>query len=260
MPIAECDGQSASHWEDVLSIVTRAADEAGFEGRLVSSTFESNLIHKEILQNIYDDDLIICDVSGRNPNVFFELGVRMATQKPTLIIKDKDTICPFDIGPNRYIEYPRDLRHPVMEVFKADLISAIEKTATHSKEMSFIGQLGPFQVPDVETTKQPALEMILDRMTSLEQSVINAPVSRGRSARVDRNRREIIRFRRMDDERADICIQGYSLTQVENTIDELKKRRINRSMDFSITERSPNHSHVKVTGERANSLKTLWRK
>ena len=79
IPISECDGRPAAHWADVLNIIEAAATEAEFQARLVSETFESNLIHKEILQNIYQDDVIVCDVSGRNPNVFFELGIRMAT-------------------------------------------------------------------------------------------------------------------------------------------------------------------------------------
>ncbi|UWQ03702.1 hypothetical protein [Aliiroseovarius crassostreae] len=175
MPISECDGLGASHWGDVRKIVESVASEAGFETRLVSDTFESNLIHKEILQNIYNDDLIICDVSGRNPNVFFELGIRMATQQPTIIIKDEVTSYPFDTGPNRYIQYPRDMRHPVMEKFKKDLSASIDKTSKQSKENSFIGQLGPFHIPDVESASVPAAELILERLEKIERQMVNTP-------------------------------------------------------------------------------------
>ncbi|MDE9450546.1 hypothetical protein J3R80_08715 [Aliiroseovarius sp. Z3] len=176
MPISECDGLGASHWGDVRKIVEGVASEAGFETRLVSDTFESNLIHKEILQNIYNDDLIICDVSGRNPNVFFELGIRMATQKPTVIIKDEVTSYPFDTGPNRYIQYPRDMRHPVIEKFKKDLSASIEKTSKQSKENSFIGQLGPFHIPDVESASVPAAELILERLEKIERQMVNTSI------------------------------------------------------------------------------------
>ncbi len=49
MPISQCDGLGPQHWLDVKSIVEAAAVQVGFEARLVSDTFESNLIHKEIL-------------------------------------------------------------------------------------------------------------------------------------------------------------------------------------------------------------------
>lgn len=179
MPISECDGMPASHWIDVLEIISSAATEAGFDARLVSDTFESNLIHKEILQNIYQDEMIIVDVSGRNPNVFFELGIRMATQKPTVIVKDDQTAYPFDTGPNRYIGYPRDLRHPSMEKFKSDLSEAIRKTETQIPEASFIGQLGPFQIPDVESTELPASEIILDRLNRIEKQLVSTEDRKG---------------------------------------------------------------------------------
>jgi hypothetical protein len=74
MPISECDGCGPSHWQDVLSIVISSATEAGFSARLVSDTMESNLIHTEVLANIFNDDIVIVDVSGRNPNVFLNLA------------------------------------------------------------------------------------------------------------------------------------------------------------------------------------------
>ena len=85
MPISLCDGLLPSHWTEVRAIIETTANAAGYQTRLVSDTYESNLIHREILQNIYNDVIIICDVSGRNPNVFFELGIRMATQRLYLI-------------------------------------------------------------------------------------------------------------------------------------------------------------------------------
>lgn len=171
MPISNCDGLDHSHWSDVLSIIRAAAIDAGFEARLVSDTFESNLIHKEILSNVYNDEIIVCDVSGRNPNVFFELGIRMATQKPTVIIKDDRTVYPFDTSPNRYIEYPRDLRHPGMEKFKKELASAIGKTIAQEPEASFIGQLGPFQIPKIDSKEAPISDVILQRLSSIERKL-----------------------------------------------------------------------------------------
>jgi len=40
--------------------------------------------------------MIVCDISGRNPNVMFELGLRLAFDKPAIIIKDEITPYSFD--------------------------------------------------------------------------------------------------------------------------------------------------------------------
>ncbi|NOE28277.1 hypothetical protein [Ruegeria sp. HKCCD6157] len=256
MPISECDGRPSSHWADVLDILESAANEAGFSARLVSDTFESNLIHKEILQNIYNDRVIICDVSGRNPNVFFELGIRMATQLPTVIIKDDKTAYPFDTAPNRYIEYPRDLRHPAMEKFKAELTKTLKNTAKHGKDKSFIGQLGPFHIPDVESTKLPASEIILERLDRLERSISNSASDRDaeRNQFLYRNQQEKITFSKLGDDSALACVRGIGVTQVENGIrDFVDGIQYGDEFEFEIEEKSPLHVHIRLNGRRANS-------
>jgi len=42
----------------------------------------SDIIHARIIENIEKTDLILCDMSTLNPNVFFELGIRTAVDKP----------------------------------------------------------------------------------------------------------------------------------------------------------------------------------
>ncbi len=238
MPISECDGRKASHWSDVRHIVELAAKEAGFNARLVSDTFESNLIHKEILQNIYQDDIIICDVSGRNPNVFFELGIRMATQKPTVIIKDNVTAYPFDTGPNRYIEYPSDLRHPGMEQFKAELIKALQKTINHGEEQSFIGQLGPFSVPDVKSTTLPEGEIILKRLDKIERNLSYMPMNKWpRLKDIARTEADMgegsFIFEHVGPEIVTVRLRGFSRLQVETGLEDL--RRSHELGDLKIT-------------------------
>lgn len=59
----------------------------------------SELIHSEIIENIESTDLVLCDMSILNPNVFFELGIRTSLNKPVCIIKDDVTNnIPFDIA------------------------------------------------------------------------------------------------------------------------------------------------------------------
>lgn len=224
MPISECEGYPSSHWGDVKAILEMASVDADLDPRLVSDTLESNLIHKEILQNIYNDDIVICDVSSRNPNVFFELGIRMATQLPTVIVKDDKTPYPFDTGPNRYIEYPSDLRHPAMEKFKSEVTNALKKTIDHSKENSFIGQLGPFQIPDVESASIPASEIILSKIEGLERTVsrMNSmpSLSLATARKIAPSTVEVLG---PTSDGAVFEVSGYSDTQIINGLSDLKK-------------------------------------
>ena len=59
----------------------------------------SDLIQGEIIKNLESADMVLCDISILNPNVFFELGVRTAVNKPVSLVKDDKTPrIPFDTG------------------------------------------------------------------------------------------------------------------------------------------------------------------
>lgn len=57
----------------------------------------ADLIQAEIIKNIETACIILCDISSLNPNVFFELGIRTALNKPVCYVKDNMTpSIPFD--------------------------------------------------------------------------------------------------------------------------------------------------------------------
>jgi hypothetical protein len=57
----------------------------------------SDLIHHTIMKNLIEADLIIADLTDHNPNVAFELGVRIALGKPVAIIRAKGMGPFFDV-------------------------------------------------------------------------------------------------------------------------------------------------------------------
>lgn len=85
------------HFNHVLDYLFKPAVEAsGFEAVSPISS-GSALIHAEIIKNIEECELMLCDVSALNPNVFFELGVRTSLDKPVAIVRDSLTMkLPFD--------------------------------------------------------------------------------------------------------------------------------------------------------------------
>jgi hypothetical protein len=134
MPISLIDGCDESHWADVQDILTEAIEAAGFDANLVSNADDVGIIHKRIIQNLYENPVVVCDVSGKNPNVMFELGLRLAFDKPTIIVKDDKTAYSFDTSAIEHIEYPRDLRFSRIVEFKQKLAEKIK--STHQKASS----------------------------------------------------------------------------------------------------------------------------
>ena len=63
-------------------------------------------ITKNILMNLANADICIADITGRNPNVFFELGIRYCLrEKMTILLKQENTQIPFDIRGYKCITY-----------------------------------------------------------------------------------------------------------------------------------------------------------
>src|SRR5882724_5052924 len=131
MPISTIDGLSESHWTEVLAVHSAAIEQAGFSPNLVSNADDIGIIQKRIIQNLYENPVVVCDVSGKNPNVMFELGLRLAFDKPTIIVKDDKTSYSFDTSPIEHLEYPRDLRFGKIVEFKEKLAEKIR--ATHER-------------------------------------------------------------------------------------------------------------------------------
>ncbi len=136
MPISPHPEYPHDHWKDVLNIIVESIESTQFKPNLVSDDEAIGLIHERIVTNIYNNEMIVCDVSSRNPNVMFELGMRLAFDKPVIIIKDEKTTYSFDTGVIEHISYPSSLRFGDIVNFKNELSKRIEATYKKATETS----------------------------------------------------------------------------------------------------------------------------
>lgn len=179
MPISAIDDIEESHWLDVRIIIEDAISKAGFKPRLVSDSDQSRFIHNTIITNLYNDEIVVCDVSAKNPNVMFELGLRLAFNKPVVIIIDDATKFNFDIGILSHLPYRRDLRHRDIEKFKDDLTKLIINTHDGSLKKDYRPFLSHFgEVKSGELGKGiSANEYMLRQIDILSRKLDNFIVS-----------------------------------------------------------------------------------
>ena len=175
MPISPIDGCGPEHWLEILSILKEVSIEAGFEPNLVSDADDIGIIQKRIIQNVYNNDIIICDVSCKNPNVMFELGMRLAFDKATVIIKDDKTDYSFDTGVIEHIGYPRDLRfHKILEFkdnLKKKLISTFEKAKSDPNYSTFLKSFGEYKIAHLQEKEVSSDNYILNSLEELRYEV-----------------------------------------------------------------------------------------
>src|SRR5690606_32409210 len=105
-----------------------------------------------------------------------ELGIRLAFDKPTIIIKDDKTQYSFDTSPIEHLEYPRDLRFSKIVEFKdrlADKITQTHKKATTDENFStFLKHFGSFKVAKIETEVVSKEDYILEEIKNLREVVM----------------------------------------------------------------------------------------
>ena len=115
----------------------------GLAGGTTEVIDESGGIREDMFGLILEADLVVCDISMSNPNVYYELGVRHALRKHgTVLIKAKATeaapgkakgtadATPFDILTERYLSYdstdPAATRARLVDVIRATLATERE--------------------------------------------------------------------------------------------------------------------------------------
>jgi len=176
MPISAIDGCNEEHWIDIKEIIDAAVTNAGFSPNLVSYAHDVGIIHKTIIQNLYENPIVVCDVSGKNPNVMFELGLRLAFDKPTIIIKDDKTSYSFDTSPIEHLEYPRDLRFTKIIAFKENLKEKIKATYAKSQNDSeyttFLKHFGRFTVAKLDTKEVSKEDYIIAELQELKRAIL----------------------------------------------------------------------------------------
>jgi len=107
----------------------------------------------------------------------FELGMRLAFNKPVVIIKDDKTDYSFDTSNIQHENYRKDLRHNTVEKFIIDLSKKIKKTYEASLKtdyQSFLSYFGKFEVAKIENKpigESEAIEKLLNKFSTLDSKI-----------------------------------------------------------------------------------------
>jgi len=105
------------------NVIQQAIINTGLSSSRADEIYSTGSIIDDVHKAILASTLCIADVTGRNPNVSYELGMAHAYHKPVLIITQKISDVPFDYRHLRMIKYD-----PMKSGWENDLQSVMENT------------------------------------------------------------------------------------------------------------------------------------
>ena len=99
MPFSDPEGYEQGHFKKVYEQIFKPAiQDAGFEPFRMDDSNKSTLIHADMFDHLIHDAIALCDLSAKNPNVLYELGIRHAFDLPVVLVQEEGQSKIFD-GP-----------------------------------------------------------------------------------------------------------------------------------------------------------------
>ncbi|WP_313069006.1 hypothetical protein [Atlantibacter hermannii] len=188
MPIADHPDYPAGHFQRVYDyLIKPACDIAGLEPYRADDNKASDMIMLDILQKLVECDMAICDISSRNANVFFELGLRQAFNKKTILITDGLQSAPFDISGLRHSLYSHSLRVDTVAKEVPAIASMLNETEKlpENKVNSIVNllQIKPAKIDSVDLNKEDSViyGMLLNLQKQISELNKNQKKSSGLS-------------------------------------------------------------------------------
>ena len=89
----------------VYESIQRAADNVGLRCRRADDIWENVAIIQDVVALIDRSRIVVCDCTGRNPNVFYEVGIAHTLGREVILITQNEHDIPFDLRHLRYIHY-----------------------------------------------------------------------------------------------------------------------------------------------------------
>ncbi len=91
-----------SNWI-LRNLVRPVCDQCGYSVVRADEIRESGLITREVVRRLMTEDLVIADITGWNPNVLYELGIRHATGLHAIPLLEESESLPFNLRDLRTI-------------------------------------------------------------------------------------------------------------------------------------------------------------
>lgn len=178
-PIGKDGSDIRKNADEVMEyIVNPICEKYGYSVVRADKMSNSGLITKAIIEQIISADLVIADLTGNNPNVFYELAIRHSYRKPTIQIIKGEMDIPFDVANMRTISYETTLSgaDTAKKDIESMLISIEDGDIVHNpvSEVSTllnISENSTQENAEILSTLLLEVQQIPDNLKSLESNI-----------------------------------------------------------------------------------------
>lgn len=160
-------------WADFVRehIVECVVMDCGYQVPARADDPYKEMIMPDIIEQMFEAELVIADLTNYNPNVFYELGIRHCAEKPAIHLIKIGQSPPFDLGGNKAIFIDRD--HEKVIAAKSEIKKRIKAIEDNPKQ--FFSQVQQhIQYKELELfkkSKRGEEKVFIDALTTLVQSI-----------------------------------------------------------------------------------------
>lgn len=165
-----------------LRVFKPAIEDAGMEPHRADDLFRPGSITNDIWAYTRRAKIVLADLTERNPNVFYELGLGHAIGKPAILVVDDIDSVPFDLRNLRVIEY--DKNDPAWgEKLREGITKAIRETIAAP-----LTSVLPTFIEVKPDTKKPELAVREKELLEVRQQVemLGREIKLGRVREIER--------------------------------------------------------------------------
>jgi hypothetical protein len=93
------------HFDKVYATLKNVAEAIKLRCRRADDIWENPAVIQDVVSLIDRSRIVIADCTGRNPNVFYEIGIAHALGREVILITQNEEDIPFDLRHLRYVKY-----------------------------------------------------------------------------------------------------------------------------------------------------------
>ncbi len=197
MPFTDPEGYEKGHFKKIYEQIFKPAiEEAGYTAFRMDENSESTLIQAKIYNHLINEPMVLCDLSSKNPNVLYELGIRHAYDKPVVLVQEEGQNHIFDIAGLTTVSYRKNRLYDEVVEDQKNITEAIKQTANAKNNYSVMSlvNLNPAMLDSNSgITKEDKLEILISDLNR-KMNRFEEHISRENKAMTIDKEREIFKF------------------------------------------------------------------